>query len=172
MTTYTITDDNQIEIDFHGVKPSADIRNKMKAVKIWWDPNRMIWHGLNNNETLAVAKEICGDGPVSPVVSTSVPTPAVERARNYVKKAPSADYALKVKIKDIIKADKAQFEAWERLLKDYVNAVMSEDNTVHSGNSVSKSQKSVWMNCFNFIAKNLSGLSPNDQEYELIFADK
>jgi 8-oxo-dGTP diphosphatase len=140
MTTYTITENNRIEIDFHGVKPSDEIRSKMKAVRIWWDPDRKIWHGFNNNETLAVAKEICG-----------------------------ADYALKVKIKDIVKADKAQLEAWEKLLKDYVNDVMSEDNSEHSGNSVSKSQEFVWMDCFEFIAKHLSGLSSSDQEYELVF---
>lgn len=79
------------------------------------------------------------------------------------------DYALKVKIKDIVNANKPQLEAWEKILKDYVNEVMSEDNSDHSGNSVSKSQESVWMDCFKFIAKNLAGLSSREQEYELIF---
>ena len=169
MPTYVITSDNKIEIDFHGVKPSAVIRSKMKAVKIWWDPNRMIWHGFCNEETLAVAKDICGEDPTvsaAPAAAIEQPTRNVMR---YVRKTPSKDYALKVKIKDIIAADKAQLEAWEKILKDHVNEVMSEDNSNHAGNSVSKSQESVWMNCFRFIVKNLVGFSAADQEYELVF---
>lgn len=60
MTTYRIIDDDKIEIDFHGVKPSDDIRRKMKDVRIWWNQDKKIWYGLKNNETLEVAKEICG----------------------------------------------------------------------------------------------------------------
>lgn len=161
MTTYIITDDNKIEIDFHGAKPSAEIRSKMKAVRIWWDPDRMIWHGFNNNKTLAVAKEICGEGTVATVVKSA--------KKPYVRKTPSKDYALKLKIKDIVNANKFQLEVWEKLLKDYVNEVMGEDNSSRSGNSVSKSQESVWMDCFKFIATTLSELDASEQEFELIF---
>lgn len=94
MTTYTVVDDNRIEIDFHGVKPDANTRSKMKTVKIWWDPSKMVWLGPKNDTTLAVAKEICGEERPVPV------------NRN-VRKAPPKDYALKLKIKDIIFADKA-----------------------------------------------------------------
>ena len=160
MVTYSITGKSEIEIDFHGVKPDAATRGKMKAVKIWWDPSRMLWHGPNNDQTLAVAKEICGEAAVP------VTTPVV---RKPVKKVPTMDYALKVKIKDIVAADKTQLEVWEKRLRDHVNEVMGEDNSSHSGNAVSKSQESVWMNCFNFIAKHLAELSNNDQEYELVF---
>lgn len=79
------------------------------------------------------------------------------------------DYALKVKIRDIVKADHAQFKAWEKELKDYVNKVMGEDNATHSGNAVSQSQESVWMNCFEFIANHLSALNHEKQEFELVF---
>lgn len=161
MTTYTITKQNEIEIDFHGVKPDYATRNKMKAVRIWWNPDKKIWHGPVNDQTLAVTKEICGE------ISVSVtPAPAPKRS---IRKAPADDYALKVKIRDIISADKSQLESWEKQLKDHVNEVMGEDNASHSGNSVSKTQESVWMNCFRFITKNLSGLNSEQQEYELIF---
>ena len=170
MATYSFNDKGGIEIDFDGVKPSLEIRNKMKAVKYRWNPNKMMWWAYKNEHTVAVAKEICGEGsPVAPVVSIPEPVSETKHIRKYVRKTPTADYALKVKIKDIVNADKAQLEAWEKILKDYVNDVMSEDNSDHSGNSVSKSQESVWMNCFKFIAKHLAGLSPNEQEYELIF---
>ena len=33
MTTYRITSQNEIEIDFHGIKPDAATRKKMKDVK-------------------------------------------------------------------------------------------------------------------------------------------
>ena len=165
MPTYTITSENKIEIDFHGNVPSAAIRSKMKAVKIWWDPSRKLWHGFNNDATLAVAKEICGESTTASAVSVPVQKVKIRKER----KTPTTDYALKVKIKDIINADKTQLEAWEKILKDCVNSVMSEDNSNHVGDCVSKSQESVWMNCFNFIAKYLVGLSADDQEHELIF---
>lgn len=156
MTTYTIVSENRIEIDFHGVVPDGDIRNKMKAVKIWWDPSKKVWFGPKNDATLTVAKAICGEVTIAP-------------AKQFVRKAPPKDYALKVKIKDIVLADKAQLEIWERQLKEYVNEVMGEDNASHAGNAVSKSQESVWMNCFQFIATNLAGLSSEKQEFELVF---
>lgn len=158
-----------IEIDFDGVKPSVDIRNKMKAVKYRWNPNKMIWWAYKNDETLAVAKEICGEGPTVSATPATVPVQPARTVKKFVRKTPSKDYALKVKIKDIIAADKAQLEVWEKILKDHVNEVMSEDNSDHAGNSVSKSQESVWMNCFRFIAKNLEGLSAVEREYELVF---
>ena len=169
MASYSFNDMDGIEIDFGGVKPSLDIRNKMKAVKYRWNPTKMIWWAYKSDETIAVAKEICGEGPAAPVVNVQAPVPVSKPVKRYVRKVPATDYALKVKIKDIVNAEKTQLEAWEKILKDYVNAVMSEDNSDHSGNSVSKSQESVWMNCFKFIAKNLTGLSSKDQEYELVF---
>ena len=167
MASYSFNDMGGIEIDFDGVKPSLEIRNKMKAVKYRWNPTKMIWWAYKSDETEAVAKEICGEG--DPMVKVSTSTSAARITKKYTRKTPPKDYALKVKIKEIVNADKAQLEEWEKLLKDYVNEVMSEDNSDHAGNSVSKSQESVWMNCFRFIAKNLAGLSAADQEYELVF---
>lgn len=164
MTTFTITDDNEIEIDFHGIVPNEKIRSKMKAVKFRWNPERKIWHGFNNKYTLAVAKELCGE-----TSDTSSAGAVTKPAKNYVRKKPAKDYALKVKIKDIVNADNNQLITWEKLLKDYVNEVMGEDNSSHSGDSVSKSQESVWMNCFKFIAATLSQLEEHKQEFELIF---
>lgn len=169
MASYSFNDMGGIEIDFDGVKPSVDIRNKMKAVKYRWNPNKMIWWAYKNDETVVVAKEICGEGPAAPVESAT-PTALVSKAvSKRVRKALPKDFALKVRIKDIINAGKTQLEAWEKELKDYVNEVMTEDNSDHSGNAVSRSQESVWMNCFKFIAKTLAGLSAVDQEYELVF---
>lgn len=158
MTTYSINSDGQLEIDFHGVKPDYNTRNKMKAAKIWWNPDKKVWFGPQNDATLAVANELCGGTVI-------MPTPA----KRYVRKEPSKDYALKVKIRDIVTSDEAQFESWGKELRDYVNEVMGEDNASHSGDAVSKSQESVWMNCFKFIAKHLSALTSEKQEFELVF---
>lgn len=169
MANFSFNDMGGIEIDFYGVKPSLKIRNKMKAVKYRWNPTKKIWWAYKSDEALEVAKEICGEGmtiSAAPEASPDQPTRTVMR---YERKKLSKDYALKVKIKDIIAANTAQLEAWEKTLKDHVNKVMSEDNSNHAGNSVSKSQESVWINCFRFIAKNLAGLSTVDQEYELVF---
>ncbi len=166
MASYSFNDMGGIEIDFAGIKPSVDIRNKMKAVKYRWNPNKMIWWAYKNDETVAVAKEICGAGPAAPVKPAAAPSKNISKR---VRITPPKDYALKVRIKDIINADKCQLEAWEKELKAHVNEIMTEDNSDHSGNAVNRVQESVWMNCFKFIAKTLGGLSAADQEYELVF---
>lgn len=164
MASYNFNDMGEIEIDFGEVKPSAEIRNKMKAVRYRWNPTKMIWWAYKNDDTVAVAEEICGK------VSATAPVETVTRtATRRERKIPLKDYALKVKIKDIISADNAQLEAWEKELKSYVNEVLTEDNSDHAGNAVNRSQESVWMNCFKFIARTLAGLTAADQEYELIF---
>lgn len=171
MAKYSFNDMGGIEIDFNGVKPSVEIRTKMKSVKYRWNPTKMIWWAYQNDDTIAVAKEICSECDAS--VTTNVTPTAVAHSatvvRPYVRKAPIEDYALKIKIMDIVNACNTQLEKWESKLKTYVNSVMTEDNSDHSGNAVSRSQESVWMNCFKFIASNLSGLSAEKQEFELIF---
>lgn len=170
MASYSFNDMGGIEIDFGGVKPSVEIRNKMKAVKYRWNPTKMIWWAYKNDDTVAVAEEICGEMSATAPTETSAPVAPVTRTvTRRVRKTPPKDYALKVKIKDIISADKTQLDVWEKELKSYVNAVMTEDNSDHAGNAVNRSQESVWMNCFKFIARTLTGLAATDQEYELIF---
>lgn len=75
-----------IEIDFDGVKPSLEIRNKMKAVKYRWNPNKMIWWAYKNDDTVAVAKEICGEGPAAP--ATTVKAAAQRAVKRFVRKTP------------------------------------------------------------------------------------
>lgn len=158
MTTYSINQAGEVEIDFHGVLPDFNTRNKMKAVKLQWNPEKKVWFGPQNQTTLAVVNELCGG---IDDISASV--------TRCVRMTPQKDYALKLKIKDVVTADQTQLEMWERELRDYVDEVMSEDNATHSGGAVSRSQESVWMNCFQFIANHLSALSPEKQEYELVF---
>lgn len=59
MPTYSFNNKGGIEIDFNGVKPSYEIRNKMKAVKYCLNPNKMIRWVYKNDDTIVVAKEIC-----------------------------------------------------------------------------------------------------------------
>ena len=56
MASYSFNDMGGLEIDFDGVKPSLEIRNRMKAVKYRWNPNKMIWWAYKSDETIAVAK--------------------------------------------------------------------------------------------------------------------
>ena len=79
------------------------------------------------------------------------------------------NYALKLKIKDIINANEGQFNQWIGVLKTYVNEVMNEDNSSHVGNAVSVSQESAWMDCFKFIQSNLCWLNNDEKMLELVF---
>ena len=118
MRTYSITANNEIEINFDGDIPDTAIRSKMKAARIWWNPVRKIWHGPNNKETRAVVKDINENLSI-------------------------IDYAFKLKIKDIIQADRTQLETWVSILRDYVNEVMTEENASHVNDTVSKKLLSI-----------------------------
>jgi 8-oxo-dGTP diphosphatase len=168
MPTFRINNRNELEISFKW-KPSESIRNDLKKNGFWWNTTHKYWYAKVTPERLALVQRLCSGTAITPALVVEKP----------IKKY-SKDYALKVKIKDIVNADKAHLEGWEKVLKDHVNEIMSEDNVTHSGNSVSKSQESVWMNCFKFIAenwkewreieekKNLKDL-PEIEEYELVF---
>jgi len=153
MATYTVTAGNRIEINFNGIIPDEATIDKMESVEFSQNLERGVWQGPYTDKTLSVAKEICGIEPVNNL-----------NASKFLKY-----YALKVKIRDIISADQRQLERWVKILKDHVNAVMSEDNSSRSGNSVSQSQESVWLDCFQFIARTLSELDADAKEFELVF---
>ena len=57
MATYTI-ENNEILIRFDR-KPSDDVCAEMKALRIWWDPDRSIWHGEYSPEREALAQRLC-----------------------------------------------------------------------------------------------------------------
>lgn len=81
----------------------------------------------------------------------------------------SQEYALKVKIADIVSADEQQIEAWVKQLSYYVNERMREDNSSYVSDAVSRSQVNAWMDCFSFIAQTMFDLTKEKQEFELIF---
>lgn len=78
-------------------------------------------------------------------------------------------YAKKLKIQEIINSTPAEIDAWVGILRDFVNTVMTEENSGHQGDAVDGSQITSWQDCFQFIKTNLADLDPIDQEYELIF---
>ena len=160
--------ENEIVIDFKRGFPDDATRSKMKAVKMWWEPRKNdekmwwepknidkkipVWRGRKNAKTIEVAKEICA--------------PKVQSKR---RKKPLKDYALKVKIKDIISANDNQINILEEQLKEYVNAIMEEGNASHAGTEVSGSQVSAWKDCLDFLKINLMNIEEDKQEFELIF---
>ena len=48
MARYEIVGD-EVELYFDG-KPSYGTRTEMKALRIWWNPDKMWWHGKNSSE--------------------------------------------------------------------------------------------------------------------------
>ena len=52
---------NEIELVFLEGKPfKRKLRTQMKALRIWWNPNKMCWHGKNTPAVLALAQSLCG----------------------------------------------------------------------------------------------------------------
>lgn len=138
MAIYRFDDRGGIEIDFGGIKPSEEIRTKMKSVKYRWNPKKMIWWAYKNKNTIAVAKELCGESAASVTTRVAPPSlvPSAPATKLCARNISTEDYALKIKIKDIVNASETQLEEWEHKLKTYVNEVMTEDNAEHTGNAV------------------------------------
>ncbi len=84
MATYSFNEMGGIEIDFAGVKPSAEIRTKLKSVKYRWNPSKMIWWAYKTDEAVDMAKKICGEdaGIVEEAVSAPVVTNRTETIMN------------------------------------------------------------------------------------------
>jgi hypothetical protein len=57
MSRYEIVGD-EVELYFDR-KPSYGTRTEMKAHRIWWNPDKMCWHGKNSSEVLSLAKRLC-----------------------------------------------------------------------------------------------------------------
>lgn len=160
MAWYSLFGKSKIKIVFEKM-PSVDIRNKVKAAHYIWDPDGRYWKADFSDETLAVAKEVCGE--------TANPN---EINKNVAMLAPvegvlHKNYGLKVKLKDIISADDAKLAECVDCLKDYVEEVNRENG--HPDEKAKDSQIRSWQDCFKFIKDNLVNLSKSKQDFEFIF---
>lgn len=63
----------EVELYFDG-KPSLGIRTEMKALRIWWNPDKMCWHGKNSSEVLALARRLFGDAEETQAVHLVLPS--------------------------------------------------------------------------------------------------
>ena len=61
---------DEVELYFDR-KPSNDVRTEMKAIRIWWNPAKMCWHGKNSPQVLALAKRLCEDGAAAVLAPAS-----------------------------------------------------------------------------------------------------
>ena len=118
------TEKNGLEVSFEGI-PDDAIRTELKESGFRWHRVNKFWYAKETQERLALVERICGVSGSSQkktvtqaAAPVSTPVPVARSAKKYVRKTPSVDYALKVKIKDIVSADKAQLEDWEKLLKE------------------------------------------------------
>lgn len=143
---------NELELSFQTI-PEESVRKEIKGTGFKWNSAKKCWYAQETPERLALAERLCGRR-----------TACTEAASVH-----RADYALRLKIKDIVRAHQEQLADWENTLQDYVNQLMAEDNVAHAGHAVSRSQTNVWRNCFDFIAQTLSDLSADMQEFEFIF---
>lgn len=165
MPSYEIKE-NEISIYFEGV-PSPEIRQQMKNIGIWWNPEGKCWKRECNDARLKLAKEIC-DNKEDVKTHVQVSDLKVKRKKIIIPEN-LLNYGLKIKIKDILQADDAQITQWKNSLTSYVNKIMTEDNINKNDNAVSQSQEIAWIDCFQFIRMSLVNMSEELKEYELIF---
>ena len=76
MARYELNDDlNGVEIYFDSM-PDESIRNEMKAINYRWHRAKKCWYAKQNEDTMALAKRVCGETEPAPKVAKTKPAVA------------------------------------------------------------------------------------------------
>lgn len=153
MATYSFNDMGGIEIDFAGVKPSVEVRNKLKSVKYRWNPNKMIWWAYKTDEALAMAKELCGENAEVVSVASSSTTgikmtePVMNRRCCYSNT-----------VEGFLNETK---DNWLSIMK----SAFSDEYVM----SLGKSQINAWEDCFDALQEQLQDFNEEAPGFSVIF---
>lgn len=145
MAKYKLFKD-EVEIYFDTI-PSNAIREKMKAVKIWWNPSKKCWHAKKTSEVMAVAKEICDESLVEDIFSESEVKIDEEARCCYVE---SID----------------QFLKEEKMI--WISKMKSNFNNSFPL-TLSDSQVKAWEDCFDVLKNELPNISNKYPGLQIIF---
>lgn len=144
MTNYKIVED-EVELYFDS-KPSDAIRAEMKAIRIWWKPEKKCWHGKNSPKVVALAKKLCGG---TEKANKPVLKPAVSK---------SARCCYYGSIEDFLKEDK---DKWIEKMK----ASFTDSYSMPLGDS----QVKAWRDCFDVLKKELPSVNDKHPGIQIIF---
>lgn len=145
MIKFKIVED-EVELYFDE-KPSDETRTEMKALKIWWNPDKKCWYGRNSSEVLALAKRLCekhADEQIEQVVKTS--------------KIACARCCYYGSVENFLTEDKND---WIEKMK----TTFSEMFTMPLG----ESQVRAWKDCFDVLKKELPNVNSDYPGLQIIF---
>lgn len=145
MARYEIVGD-EVELYFDG-KPSYGTRTEMKALRIWWNPDKMCWHGKNSSEVLALAKRLCGDDKEAQVTPVAVPSVST-----------SARCCYYASVDEFLSEDK---NSWIEKMK----TSFTESYSMPLGDS----QVKAWKDCFDVLKKELPNVNNEHPGLQIIF---
>lgn len=155
MATYSFNNMGGIEIDFAGVKPSAEVRTKLKSVKYRWNPNKMIWWAYKTDEAVVMAKEICGEGAETAVEVGVSPSTAKEKRTEPIM---NRRCCYSNTLEGFLNETK---ENWLRIMK----SAFSDEYMM----SLGKSQINAWEDCFVALQEQLPDFNEEDPGFSIIF---
>lgn len=138
---------NEIELYFDG-KPSEEIRTQMKALRIWWNPNKMCWHGKNTPDVLALAQSLCG-------ANHSPSIPASGRVDVLKNKSRCCYYGT---VGKFLEKDKIK---WLKTMKASFQASYSMP--------LGEAQIRAWEDCFDVLQKELPAVNTMHPGLQIIF---
>lgn len=138
MARYEIVGD-EVELYFDD-KPSYGTRAEMKALRIWWNPDKMCWHGKHNSNVLALAKRLCG----LPAKKTRV--------------SASARCCYQASVASFLSEDR---KSWIEEMKSSFVASYSM--------SLEESQVKAWKDCFDVLKKELPSVNDKYPGLQIIF---
>lgn len=145
MARYEIVGD-EVELYFDK-KPSDGTRTEMKAIKIWWNPDKMCWHGKNTKEVLALAQRLCAGVVTAP-----------DEDVNLVPVSDTARCCYYNSVETFLKENK---ESWVEKMKEAFYSSYSM--------SLSESQIKAWRDCFDVLLKELPDVNNEHPGMQIIF---
>lgn len=145
MAGYEIVGD-EVELYFDG-KPSFGIRTEMKALRIWWNPDKMCWHGKNCSEVLALARRLFGDAEETQAVHLVLPSLSA-----------SARCCYYASVEDFLSENK---NAWiEKMQSSFIDLYSMP---------LGDSQVKAWKDCFDVLKKELPNVNNEHPGLQIIF---
>lgn len=145
MARYEIVGD-EVELYFDG-KPSYGTRTEMKALRIWWNPEKKCWHGKNSSEVFTLAKRLCGNDEGTQAIPVMVPSVST-----------SARCCYYASVDEFLSEDKS---AWIEKMK----ASFTESYSMPLGDS----QVKAWKDCFDVLKKELPNVNDEHPGLQIIF---
>ena len=140
---------NGVEIYFDNV-PDECIRNEVKSYGFRWHRNKKCWYAKQNDETMALAKRLCGDGDDV--------TTGINSVNIVVEPVINKRCCYSASVRDFLDENET----------DFINQMISAFSSEYLL-SLGEEQIHAWKDCFRVLQKRLAAFEEESPGFSIIF---